>query len=65
MQGQYRLLVGHYDGAQTAGDEAVIRLLRESQNSSFKTLERGSHFAPMEHPDLVLREIRDYLDSEE
>lgn len=62
LHGQYRLLVGHYEGAQTAEDEAVQRLLRESRGSSFKALERGSHFAPMEYPDLVLKEIRQYLD---
>ena len=62
LSGRYLLLVGNYDGAQTAQDEAVQRLLRESPGSRFKALERGSHFAPMEYPDLVLKEIRAFLD---
>jgi pimeloyl-ACP methyl ester carboxylesterase len=62
LEGQYLLLVGNYQGAQTEQDEAVQRLLRESRRSRFKALERGSHFAPMEYPDLVLKEVRQYLD---
>jgi hypothetical protein len=62
LEGQYLLLVGNYQGAQSEQDEAVQRLLRESRGSRFKALERGSHFAPMEYPDLVLKEVRQYLD---
>jgi len=62
LSGQYLLLVGNYKGAQTEQDEAVQRLMRESKGSRLKALERGSHFAPMEHPDLVLAEIRQYFD---
>lgn len=63
LQGQYLLLVGNYEGAQTAQDQAVQRLIKESRGSQFQALERGSHFVPMEHPDLVLREIRRFLDT--
>lgn len=62
LTGQYRLLVGGYEGAQSEQDDAVQRLLSESKGSSFKKLDRGSHFVPMEHPDLVLSEIREYFD---
>ena len=62
LTGQYRLLVGGYQGAQSEQDDAVQRLLGESKGSSFKQLDRGSHFVPMEYPDLVLSEIREYFD---
>jgi hypothetical protein len=62
LSGQYLLLVGNYEGAQTEQDEAVQRLMRESKGSQFKTLKQGSHFAPMEYPDQVLAEIRLFLD---
>jgi hypothetical protein len=62
LSGQYLLLVGNYEGAQTEQDEAVQRLMRESKGSRFKALKQGSHFAPMEYPDQVLAEIRLFLD---
>jgi pimeloyl-ACP methyl ester carboxylesterase len=62
LQGQYLLLVGNYQGAQTEQDQAVQQLLQESKGSRFKALPQGSHFAPMEYPDLVLGEIRQFLD---
>jgi len=62
LSGQYLLLVGNYEGAQTEQDEAVQRLMRESKDSRFKALKQGSHFAPMEYPDQVLAEIRLFLD---
>ncbi|MFQ6028067.1 MAG: alpha/beta fold hydrolase [Dehalococcoidia bacterium] len=64
LQGRYRLLVGNYEDAQTEQDEAVKRLRRESRNFSFKALAKGSHFVPMEYPDLVLEEIRAFLDED-
>jgi pimeloyl-ACP methyl ester carboxylesterase len=62
LEGQYLLLVGNYPGAQTEQDQAVQQLLQESKDSRFKALQRGSHFAPMEYPDLVQSEIRQFLD---
>jgi hypothetical protein len=62
LKGQYLLLVGNYPGAQTEQDQAVQQLLRESRGSRFKALEQGSHFVPMEYPDLVLGETRQFLD---
>jgi pimeloyl-ACP methyl ester carboxylesterase len=55
-------LVGAYDGAQTAQDAAVQHLTREAKGFQLKELGAGSHFVPMEHPDLVLREIRNFID---
>tara|TARA_B100000470_G_scaffold76223_1_gene58652 strand:- start:402 stop:1145 length:744 start_codon:yes stop_codon:yes gene_type:complete len=62
LGGDYMLLVGAYDGAQTAQDAAVQHLTREAKRFQLKELGAGSHFVPMEHPDLVLREIRNFID---
>ena len=62
LEGQYLLLAGNYPGAQAREDPGVQQLLQESRGSQFTALERGSHFVPMEHPDLVLGAIRRFLD---
>jgi len=62
LTGKYLLLVGGYQGAQSEQDDAVQRLFSESKGSTFKQLDRGSHFVPMEYPDLVLSEIREYFE---
>ena len=62
LGGEYLLLVGDYDGAQTPQDAAVLHLGRETKGFRVKELGAGSHFVPMEHPDLVLREIRSFID---
>ena len=62
LGGEYLLLVGDYEGAQTPQDAAVQHLTRESNGFRVKELGAGSHFVPMEHPALVLKEIRNYID---
>ena len=62
LGGEYVLLVGNYDGAQTPQDAAVQYLTQETKGFTFKELGAGSHFVPMEHPDLVLKEIRNFID---
>ncbi len=62
LGGEYILLVGDYKGAQTPQDAAVQRLTRETKGFQLKELGAGSHFVPMEHPDLVLKEIRNFID---
>jgi pimeloyl-ACP methyl ester carboxylesterase len=62
LGGEYILLVGDYDGAQTPQDAAVQHLTRETKGFQVKELGAGSHFVPMEYPDLVLREIRNFID---
>ena len=62
LGGDYVLLVGAYDGAQTSADAAVEHLKREAKGFQLKELGAGSHFVPMEHPDLVLRAIRNFID---
>jgi len=62
LGGKYVLLVGDYDGAQTPHDAAVQHLSRETKGFQLKELGAGSHFVPMEHPALVLQEIRNFID---
>ena len=62
LGGEYVLLVGAYDGAQTPQDAAVLHLQKETKGFQVKELGAGSHFVPMEHPDLVLKEIRNFID---
>ncbi len=62
LGGEYILLVGDYKGAQTPEDAAVQHLTRETKGFQLKELGAGSHFVPMEHPALVLREIRNFID---
>ena len=62
LGGEYVLLVGAYKGAQTPQDAAVNHLQREAKGFQLKELGAGSHFVPMEHPDLVLKEIRNFID---
>jgi pimeloyl-ACP methyl ester carboxylesterase len=62
LGGEYVLLVGAYKGAQTPQDAAVHHLQREAKEFQLKELGAGSHFVPMEHPDLVLKEIRNFID---
>lgn len=61
LGGEYLLLVGDYDGAQTPQDAAVQRLTRETKGFQVKELGAGSHFVPMEYPGLVLKEIRNFI----
>ena len=62
LGGEYVLLVGAYKGAQTSEDAAVQHLTRETKGFHLKELGAGSHFVPMEYPDLVLKEIRNFID---
>jgi pimeloyl-ACP methyl ester carboxylesterase len=61
LQGRFLLLLGHYPGAQTLEDAGVQRFLQQVPGATVRPMPRGSHFLPMEHPDLVLAEARRFL----
>lgn len=61
LQGRYLLLLGDYPGCQTLADEGVRRFTEMVPESEVKPMIAGSHFLPMEHPELVLREIREFF----
>ena len=61
---RYLLLLGSYSGPQAQNTESAgVRQFLESVPSALvKPLGVGTHFLPMEYPDLVLREINAFLD---
>lgn len=61
LQGEYLLLLGSYPGCQTLQDGGVRRFLELVDSSTVKPVGTGSHFLPMEHPQLVLAEIRGFF----
>ena len=61
LRGEYLLLLGDYPGCQTLADEGVRRFSELVPESEVKPMSVGSHFLPLEHPELVLREIRGFF----
>ncbi|MCH8745868.1 MAG: hypothetical protein IIB31_09520 [Chloroflexi bacterium] len=61
LRGEYLLLLGDYPGSQTRQDEGVRRFLELVDKSRVKLMGVGSHFLPMEHPQIVLKEIREFF----
>lgn len=63
VQGQYLLLLGNYCGpqAQTLDSEGIRQFSSLVKGGRVKQMGVGSHFLPMEYPDLVLNAIRDFL----
>ena len=61
LRGQYLLLLGDYPTGQKLEDVGVQDFLKVVNGSQVKAMGCGSHFLPMEYPDLVLREIRGFL----
>ena len=60
---RYLLLLGDYDGpqAQTPDSVGVRRFLEQVEGARVKPMGVGTHFLPMEYPELTLREIRGFL----
>jgi len=63
LQGRYLLLLGEYPGCQPLDDPGVRRFLKLVAGAQVKPMGKGSHFLPMEHPELVLRETRAFFTS--
>ncbi|MDE2939274.1 MAG: alpha/beta hydrolase [Chloroflexota bacterium] len=61
LTGRYLLLLGSYPEAQTLQDTGVRRFLESVKGAKVKPLGVGSHFLPMEHPDLVSSEIQSFF----
>ena len=65
LAGDYLLLLGdtgNYPDAAARDSAEIQYFLQQAQGAQVKTLPKGSHFVAMEYPDLVLAEIRQYLD---
>ena len=61
LAGQYLLLLGDYPTGQKLEDVGVKDFLKTVAGSRVKAMGCGSHFIPMEYPDLILSEIRGFL----
>lgn len=61
LAGRFLLLLGSYPEAQTLQDTGVMRFLKSIEGAKVKPLGVGSHFLPMEHPELVSREILSFF----
>jgi len=61
LTGQYLLLLGDYPTGQKVDDTGVQNFLKMVAGSRVKAMGCGSHFIPMEYPDLILEEIRGFL----
>jgi len=62
LQGRFLLLLGNYPGAQSLQDAGIQKFMAQVPGARVKQLPVGSHFVPLEHPDLVLQEIREFLE---
>lgn len=65
LVGRFLLLLGAYPEAQTLRDVGVRRFLEKVPGARAKPMGMGSHFLPMEHPEQVLDEIREFFSREE
>ena len=61
LTGQYLLLLGDYPTGQKPEDVGVQNFLKTVAGSRVKAMGCGTHFIPMEYPDLILSEIRGFL----
>lgn len=65
LEGDYLLLLGDYAEGQTLQDVGVKRFLDRVPGARAKPMGLGSHFLPMEYPEEVVAEIRQFFGSGE
>ncbi len=61
LQGQYLLLLGDYPGGQAPDSEGVQQFQKLVPGSHVKAMGKGTHFLPMEFPELALNEAREFF----
>ncbi len=61
LEGRFLLLLGCYPEEQTLQDDGVRQFLKLVKGATVKPMGIGSHFLPMEHPAMVLREIQSFF----
>jgi len=61
MKADILLFLGNYPGAQTLGDAGIQEFLDKVEGSQVKVSPMGSHFLPMEYPELLLAEIKQFI----
>ena len=62
IKGDLLLLLGNYPGAQTLNETGIQEFLAKVDKSEVKIAPKGSHFLPMEYPELVFEEIVNFLE---
>lgn len=65
LTGRYLLLLGNYPGAQNPQDVGVKRFLELVEGATVKPMGVGTHFLPMEQPELVHWEIQSLFQEEQ
>ena len=61
LTAKYKILIGEYPGAQRIDDEDLVKFLDTAPSANAKLMGIGSHFLPLEHPQIVLEEIESFF----
>ena len=61
LTAEYKILLGNYPEAQHIEDNDLVYFLNNVPDSSVKSMQIGSHFLPLEHPQVVFEEIEEFF----
>ena len=61
LTAEYKILLGNYPEAQHIDDNDLVYFLNNVPDSSVKPMQIGSHFLPLEHPQIVFEEIEGFF----
>jgi len=61
LTAEYKILLGDYPEAQRIDDNDLVYFLNNIPGSSIKPMRMGSHFLPLEHPQMVFEEIERFF----
>ena len=61
LTAEYKILLGNYPEAQHIDDNDLVYFLNNVPDSSVKSMQIGSHFLPLEHPQVVFEEIEEFF----
>ena len=61
LTAEYKILLGNYPEAQHIDDNDLVYFLNNVPDSSVKSMQIGSHFLPLEHPQAVFEEIEEFF----
>ena len=61
LTAEYKILLGDYPEAQQIDDNELVYFLNNIPDSSVKPMQIGSHFLPLEHPQIVFEEIEGFF----
>ena len=61
LTAEYKILMGNHPEAQHIDDNDLVYFLNNVPDSSVKSMQIGSHFLPLEHPQIVFEEIEAFF----